>query len=141
MVDGSSGMDKDEAGWKLVAGDAFRPPPNGKTLAVQIGTGVQVMVTSAVTLLLATLGFLSPAARGALVTTAMIFFVLTSALAGFSCERKAQPCVLLALRACMHGQKDDALAAAHVHTMPQTRPPPPLPEASEAGVGVTLSGV
>eukprot|EP00882_Tetradesmus_deserticola_P003503 GHRQ01003706.1.p1 GENE.GHRQ01003706.1~~GHRQ01003706.1.p1 ORF type:complete len:729 (+),score=377.08 GHRQ01003706.1:96-2189(+) len=83
MVDGSSDM-KDEAGWKLLTGDAFRAPTNGKSLAVHFGSGVQMLLVSLVTLLLATLGFLSPASRGALLTTTIILFVLLSFVAGGS---------------------------------------------------------
>jgi len=40
------------------------------------------MAVATVTLLLATLGFLSPASRGALVTTTVMIYVLMSSLAG-----------------------------------------------------------
>ncbi len=39
MVDGNNLDMRDEAGWKLVTGDAFRAPPGAKTLAVQVGAG------------------------------------------------------------------------------------------------------
>ncbi|GIL84591.1 hypothetical protein Vretimale_14585 [Volvox reticuliferus] len=88
MVDGGGssggvGDSRDEAGWKLVAGDVFRAPTNSAILAVQVGTGVQILATSLVTMVLATLGFLSPAARGALLTAGMLFFVLLAGLSGF----------------------------------------------------------
>lgn len=148
MVDGSVDM-KDESGWKLLTGDAFRSPAHSKALAVhvsdentciscqlirpafkvprlpaccgptakccpigylplcshvvgvhnkalqffqlllaaallQVGSGVQTLLVSLVTLLLATLGFLSPASRGALLTTTIILFVLLSFVAGGS---------------------------------------------------------
>uniref|UniRef100_A0A383W4V4 Transmembrane 9 superfamily member n=1 Tax=Tetradesmus obliquus TaxID=3088 RepID=A0A383W4V4_TETOB len=83
VVDGSADM-KDEAGWKLLTGDAFRAPAGGKSLAVHFGSGVQMLLVSLVTLLLATLGFLSPASRGALLTTTIILFVLLSFVAGGS---------------------------------------------------------
>jgi transmembrane 9 superfamily protein 2/4 len=35
VVDGSADM-KDEAGWKLLTGDAFRAPAGGKSLAVHV---------------------------------------------------------------------------------------------------------
>jgi transmembrane 9 superfamily protein 2/4 len=35
VVDGSADM-KDEAGWKLLTGDAFRAPASGKSLAVHV---------------------------------------------------------------------------------------------------------
>lgn len=83
VVDGSVDM-KDESGWKLLTGDAFRAPANSKGLAVHVGSGVQTLLVSLVTLLLATLGFLSPASRGALLTTTIILFVLLSFVAGGS---------------------------------------------------------
>jgi len=51
---------------------------------LQVGSGVQTMCVSLVTLLLATLGFLSPASRGALLTTTIILFVMLAFVAGFS---------------------------------------------------------
>ncbi|KAG2491788.1 hypothetical protein HYH03_009948 [Edaphochlamys debaryana] len=81
---GGGGPEREEAGWKLVAGDVFRPPANPAMLAVQVGTGFQILATSLVTLVLAALGFLSPAARGALLTAGMVAFVLLAGLAGFA---------------------------------------------------------
>jgi transmembrane 9 superfamily protein 2/4 len=51
---------------------------------VQVGSGVQIILTSTVTLLLATMGFLSPASRGALLTTTMVLYVWLAVLAGFA---------------------------------------------------------
>lgn len=51
-------------------------------LLLQVGSGVQTLLVATVTLLLATLGFLSPASRGALLTTAIVLFVLLSFAAG-----------------------------------------------------------
>ncbi len=45
---------------------------------------MQITSTALVTLLLATLGFLSPAARGALVTTTIVMYVWLALVAGFS---------------------------------------------------------
>ena len=39
VVDGSSLDMKDEAGWKLVTGDAFRAPHHSRSLAVQVRPG------------------------------------------------------------------------------------------------------
>ena len=58
-----------------------RPPAS---LRPQIGSGVQIILTSTVTLLLATMGFLSPAARGALLTTTIVLYVWLAFVAGFS---------------------------------------------------------
>jgi transmembrane 9 superfamily protein 2/4 len=73
---------RDEAGWKLLTGDAFRAPEGARALAAQVGAGAQVAAVTAVTLLLATLGFLSPASRGALLTTTVVLYVLLAGVAG-----------------------------------------------------------
>lgn len=41
---------KEEFGWKLVHGDVFRPPRKGMLLAVFVGSGVQVLFMTVVTL-------------------------------------------------------------------------------------------
>jgi transmembrane 9 superfamily protein 2/4 len=51
-------------------------------LHTQVGSGVQIICTYIVTMLLATLGFLSPAARGALLTTTIVLYVWLAGLAG-----------------------------------------------------------
>jgi hypothetical protein len=63
VVDGNNLDLKDEAGWKLVSGDVFRAPSNSRGLVVHLGSGVQIIATAVVTLMLAALGFLSPASR------------------------------------------------------------------------------
>lgn len=55
-----------------------------RLLLLQVGSGVQTLLVATVTLLLATFGFLSPASRGALLTTAIVLFVLLSFAAGAS---------------------------------------------------------
>lgn len=85
VLEGGNAADlKDEAGWKLLTGDAFRAPGHNRSLAVQVGSGVQIISTATVTIALATLGFLSPAARGALVTTTIVMYVWLALVAGFS---------------------------------------------------------
>merc|ERR1712232_173579 len=56
----------EETGWKLVHGDVFRKPAHARWLAVSVGSGVQILGMSVVTLFFALLGVLSPAHRGAL---------------------------------------------------------------------------
>jgi transmembrane 9 superfamily member 2/4 len=41
---------QEETGWKLVHGDVFRPPPQASQLATYVGTGVQLLGSSLVTL-------------------------------------------------------------------------------------------
>lgn len=52
-------------------------------LCVLVGTGVQLFSMSVITLLAASIGFLSPANRGTLLTLMIIFFVLMGCLAGY----------------------------------------------------------
>lgn len=78
---------QEEFGWKLVHGDVFRPPRKGMLLSVLLGSGVQVFCMTLVTLAFACLGFLSPANRGALMTCAMVLYVLLSTHAGYVSAR------------------------------------------------------
>ncbi|CAG9835201.1 unnamed protein product [Diabrotica balteata] len=78
---------QEEFGWKLVHGDVFRPPRKGMLLSVLLGSGVQVFFMSLVTLAFACLGFLSPANRGALMTCAMVLYVLLGSPAGYVSAR------------------------------------------------------
>ncbi|CAG9825449.1 unnamed protein product [Phaedon cochleariae] len=78
---------QEEFGWKLVHGDVFRPPRKGMLLSVLLGSGVQVLCMTLVTLAFACLGFLSPANRGALMTCAMVLYVLLGSPAGYVSAR------------------------------------------------------
>ncbi|PAA93673.1 hypothetical protein BOX15_Mlig012902g2 [Macrostomum lignano] len=78
---------QEEFGWKLVHGDVFRPPRNGMLLSIFIGNGVQMLCMTLITLTFACLGFLSPANRGALMTCALVLYVLLGAPAGFASAR------------------------------------------------------
>ena len=64
-----------------------RPPPHGSALAVFVGSGTQLFSTTALTLTFAMLGFLSPANRGALLTTLIMLFVMHSFVGGNVCAR------------------------------------------------------
>ncbi|KAL4429596.1 hypothetical protein ABPG77_008645 [Micractinium sp. CCAP 211/92] len=78
---------QEETGWKLVHGDVFRPPTHGSWLAVLVGTGVQLFGMTLVTMVFATLGFLSPANRGGLMTAVLLLFVFMGCFAGYSSAR------------------------------------------------------
>lgn len=78
---------QEEFGWKLVHGDVFRPPRKGMLLSVLLGSGTQVFCMTLVTLAFACLGFLSPANRGALMTCAMVLYVLLGTPAGYVSAR------------------------------------------------------
>lgn len=77
----------DEFGWKLVWGDVFRTPRNAMLLSVFVGSGVQVLLMSFITLFFACLGFLSPANRGALMTCAIVIYAHLGTPAGYVSAR------------------------------------------------------
>lgn len=77
----------DKFTWKLIYGDVFRPPGCGMLFAVFNGSGVQVFLTATVTLIFASLGFLSPANRGALETCIVVSFVCLGFPAGLVSAR------------------------------------------------------
>lgn len=81
---------REETGWKLVYGDVFRAPAMPRVLAVHVGTGLQLTVMAVLTLIFATLGFLSPSNRGALLSSVLVFFVLMGLPAGYTAARLAK---------------------------------------------------
>ncbi|CAF0769869.1 unnamed protein product [Rotaria sp. Silwood1] len=88
IVDNISEEDaQEESGWKLVHGDVFRPPSKGMLLSVLVGNGVQIAIMSLITLIFACLGFLSPSSRGALMTCAIVCYVLLGTPAGYTSAR------------------------------------------------------
>ncbi|KAK5853550.1 hypothetical protein PBY51_014693 [Eleginops maclovinus] len=78
---------QEEFGWKLVHGDVFRPPRKGMLLSVFLGSGTQLSIMTFITLFFACLGFLSPANRGALMTCAVVLWVLLGTPAGYVAAR------------------------------------------------------
>ncbi|WOL09070.1 transmembrane 9 superfamily member 7-like [Canna indica] len=78
---------QEETGWKLVHGDAFRPPVNSGLLCVYVGTGVQFFGMTLVTMIFALLGFLSPSNRGGLMTAMVLLWVFMGLFAGYSSAR------------------------------------------------------
>ncbi|VAI89667.1 unnamed protein product [Triticum turgidum subsp. durum] len=78
---------QEETGWKLVHGDAFRPPVHSGLLCVYVGTGVQFFGMTVVTMMFALLGFLSPANRGGLMTAMVLLWVFMGVLAGYTSSR------------------------------------------------------
>jgi transmembrane 9 superfamily member 2/4 len=83
---------QEEFGWKMIHGDVFRSPSNRMILSVLIGNGAQVLFMSAVTLVLAALGFLSPSNRGSLLTVMLVFYVLFGSIAGYISSRIYKVC-------------------------------------------------
>lgn len=79
---------QEESGWKLVHGDVFRPPSSGKMLlAVLTGTGIELLAMSICTLGFAVMGLMSPANRGALLTSLLFIYVFMGSVAGYYSAR------------------------------------------------------
>jgi hypothetical protein len=79
---GGAGADEDEAGWKYVHGDAFRPPPRRALFAAFVGTGTQMLALAAFVFALALVGTFYPYNRGALFTALIVLYALTACVAG-----------------------------------------------------------
>lgn len=75
--------EQEERGWKLIYGDVFRTPSYPSLFATVVGSGVQMYAMSLLTIVFAALGFLSPANRGALMTTLVLLFVFMGIFAGY----------------------------------------------------------
>ncbi|KAL4183336.1 hypothetical protein AMTRI_Chr11g154670 [Amborella trichopoda] len=73
----------EESGWKLVHGDVFRPPRNLVILSAVVGTGAQLAMLVLLVILLAIVGMLY-IGRGAIVTTFIVCYALTSFISGHS---------------------------------------------------------
>eukprot|EP00929_Paragymnodinium_shiwhaense_P067223 TRINITY_DN33847_c0_g1_i1.p1 TRINITY_DN33847_c0_g1~~TRINITY_DN33847_c0_g1_i1.p1 ORF type:complete len:632 (-),score=137.09 TRINITY_DN33847_c0_g1_i1:145-2040(-) len=82
----------EETGWKLVHGDVFRKPRHSKLLVVAVGSGVQILGMSVVTLIVALFGLLSPAHRGALLQSMMLLFTFMGFFAGYTSSRMYKVC-------------------------------------------------
>ena len=74
----------EESGWKLVHADVLRTPVNITLLACSIGTGMQLLCMAFISIACATLGFLSPANRGSMMTVTLLLFVIMGSVAGYS---------------------------------------------------------
>eukprot|EP00590_Aulacoseira_subarctica_P009098 CAMPEP_0172414914 /NCGR_PEP_ID=MMETSP1064-20121228/1510_1 /TAXON_ID=202472 /ORGANISM="Aulacoseira subarctica , Strain CCAP 1002/5" /LENGTH=665 /DNA_ID=CAMNT_0013151785 /DNA_START=27 /DNA_END=2024 /DNA_ORIENTATION=+ len=84
----SRSEDLEEFGWKLVHADVFRPPStHPMLLAVFCGTGVQLLCMAFFSIIFSSIGFLSPANRGALVMAQLLLFVLMGSVAGYTTAR------------------------------------------------------
>jgi len=73
----------EESGWKLVHADVLRPPALPLLLCASVGTGMQLLGMSLISIVCAMLGFLSPANRGGLLTATLLLFTLMGVPAGY----------------------------------------------------------
>jgi len=65
----------------------FRPPVRKSLFSTLVGTGLQLFVMVFLTLIFAALGFLSPANRGALMTTLLLLYVFMGIFSGYYSAR------------------------------------------------------
>ena len=56
----------------------FRPPASAHELAVVLGTGMQIIAMSVITMVFASFGFLSPEHRGALLQAFVFIYVFSN---------------------------------------------------------------
>lgn len=77
----------EETGWKLIHADVFRPPAGARFFAILIGSGLQVGSMLVLVNFVALLGFLSPANRGALLSTTVVLFALMGIIGGYHAAR------------------------------------------------------
>ncbi|KAL3753127.1 hypothetical protein ACJRO7_000513 [Eucalyptus globulus] len=59
---------EEPSGWKLLASDAFREPNHSRLLSVMVGIGVQITLTGFVTVTIVAFCYLTPDARGLILT-------------------------------------------------------------------------
>ncbi|KAG5943303.1 hypothetical protein E4U59_000493 [Claviceps monticola] len=78
---------QEDSGWKLVHGDAFRTPAQPLLLSVLLGSGAQLFVMTACTIMFALLGFLSPSNRGSLGTIMVVLYTILGFVGGYTSAR------------------------------------------------------
>jgi len=84
LTDEEKEEEADEKGWKLVHADVFRPPRTHPMMfCILNGSGVQLTLTSAFAMIVAAIGFISPAKRGSLINGMLVFYMLCGIFSGF----------------------------------------------------------
>lgn len=86
MEDFDDGFDLD-VGWRTLRGDVFRAPVGSGVLSVLCGSGAQLGIVTAVTLVFALLGVVSPHRRGNLISGLLVVWVLSSGFGGYVAAR------------------------------------------------------
>ncbi|KAG7357621.1 endomembrane protein 70-domain containing protein [Nitzschia inconspicua] len=87
-ADEEHGSELEEKGWKAVHADVFRPPTySPPLLSVACGTGAQLLCTTFWIIIFSFMGFLSPARRGALLLTGLMFYALMGPVNGYVTSR------------------------------------------------------
>lgn len=78
---------EDESGWKLIHGDVFRFPKHITLFSSAIGTGLQLMVTTFSTFILALAGYVSTTRRGSILATSVVLYCALSLVGGYYSTR------------------------------------------------------
>jgi transmembrane 9 superfamily protein 3 len=81
-IEGAGSALGDESGWKQVHGDVFRTPEHLSVLAAAVGSGMQMVALSFITVLLSIAGSLY-VDRGALITAVLLVYAFTGLVAGY----------------------------------------------------------
>jgi transmembrane 9 superfamily protein 1 len=86
---GSEITDSQSSGgyWKLVHGDVFRPPVHRMWICAAVGSGLQLLLVLSIIAVLGAVGITAYAKRGTLITTAVVLYMLSSAISGFVSAR------------------------------------------------------
>uniref|UniRef100_A0A7N0TGI7 Transmembrane 9 superfamily member n=1 Tax=Kalanchoe fedtschenkoi TaxID=63787 RepID=A0A7N0TGI7_KALFE len=82
--DEESAEDQEETGWKYIHGDVFRYPKYKSLFAAALGSGTQLFTLTIFIFLLALVGVFYPYNRGALFTSLVVIYALTSGIAGYT---------------------------------------------------------
>ena len=75
--------ESEETGWKYIHGDVFRFPRAKSLFCAVIGTGTQLFAMTLFVFMLALVGVFYPYNRGALLTSVIVLYALTSGVAGY----------------------------------------------------------
>lgn len=82
------GEEEDEAGWKMIHGDVFRPPSSHPMLlGVLVGSGSQIATALIGTLLLSQTKWINPAMKGQALTNMVMLYVFSGTVSGYISAR------------------------------------------------------
>ncbi|KAK4762337.1 hypothetical protein SAY86_008105 [Trapa natans] len=82
MCAGGDEEEEKEAGWKFIRGDVFRFPSNLSLFCAILGSGMQLLIMLCFLFALSFLGIIYPYNRGALSTSLVLAYAVTSVIAG-----------------------------------------------------------
>lgn len=78
---------QEEGGWKAIHADVFRAPKHLNSFTLFVSSGAQITTMVTVTLIIACLGFTSPANRGGLMSLLLLLFVTLAFVSGYFAAR------------------------------------------------------